>query len=156
MALTLHNIKPSSGSKKKKTRRGRGNASGKGTYGGRGLKGQRSRSGSRQGLKYKGYKRQVEQMPKKRGFRSIHAAKEVVNIKHINALFSDGDTITPSLLLRHGLITNVKSGVKVLGECELSKKFIFKNIFFSKTARIKVEKAGGEIIKKQKKTRTGK
>ncbi len=65
--ITLSNLQPKIGSRHRRKRVGRGNASGHGTYSGRGIKGQRSRSGGKKGLKLKGLRHNIKNFPKLRG-----------------------------------------------------------------------------------------
>ncbi|PIY78798.1 MAG: 50S ribosomal protein L15, partial [Parcubacteria group bacterium CG_4_10_14_0_8_um_filter_35_7] len=88
MSLSLHNLK--SRKRKKRKRVGRGNASGHGTYSGRGLKGQKSRSGGKKGLKLKGFKVIIQNIPKTRGFKSIHPKMEIVNTGDLEKKFKEG------------------------------------------------------------------
>lgn len=145
MPLSLHTIKPARGSKKRKKRVGRGNASGHGTYATRGLKGQRSRSGGKGGLKYKGMKRMLLSVPKKRGFKSIHEKPAILNIKDLDSKFKDGAKINPKILRETKLISKISKGVKILGKGETKKKFVVVGCDVSKSAKEKIEKNGGEI-----------
>ncbi|MEK9129993.1 MAG: 50S ribosomal protein L15 [Patescibacteria group bacterium] len=141
--LTLHNLKPAEGSRKKVQRVGRGGK--RGTYSGRGLKGQKARSGGKRGLQLKGLKKMIQSIPKKRGFRSINLKPEIVNIKQLNINFKDNDEITPKILVEKKLISKNKNGVKILGDGELKKKLIIKGCIVSKSAKEKIEKAGGKV-----------
>lgn len=147
--LTLSNLQISSGAKKKKRRLGRGNASGKGNYSGRGIKGQRARSGGKSQLTLKGLKTFLQRIPKTKGFKAIQQPLANVNIGLLNKFFKAGDEITPLILLRRGLVKNIRSGVKILGEGQLSKKLTIKAQAFSKKAKNAILRAGGkaEIIK---------
>lgn len=145
MTLSLHTIKPADGSKKKKKRVGRGNASGHGTYSTRGLKGQRSRSGGKGGLKYMGMKRMLLSSPKKRGFKSIHPKPEVLNIKDLDNKFDNNAKITLKTLREIGLVSKINKGVKILGKGETKKKFFVSECSVSASAKKKIEDAGGEI-----------
>ncbi len=145
-ALKLYNLKPAPGSKKKKKRVGRGNASGHGTYSTRGLKGQRSRTGGKGGLKLKGLKGNIQSTPKLGGFKSLRAKLAVVNLKDLDKNFAANEVITAVKLLEKGLIKNTKPGVKVLGMGKINKKFILKIDKISETAKQAIEKAGGQII----------
>ena len=146
MTIQLDNLKPAKVDKTKKRRIGRGNAAGQGTYSGRGLKGQRSRSGGKGGLKYKGFKRQLEQVPKKRGFTSRNKPAEVVSLAALSKAYAEGETVSPRSLLAKGLIEKTRNGVKVLGVGKLSKKMVFsKDITFSASAKESVTQAGGTI-----------
>lgn len=143
--LTLHNLKTNKGATKKPKRLGRGNASGSGTYSGRGIKGQRSRSGGKGGLKRLGLKHLLKSKPKIGGFKSLKPKMETVNIKDLEQFFNDGELINAKKLIAKGLVGNSKSGIKVLGEGKLSKKFTVVVRGFSNSAKEAIIKAGGKI-----------
>ncbi len=143
MTLTLHNLRPSKGSKKSKKRLGRGLAS-KGSYSGRGVKGQRARSGV-SGLKKMGIRQNMLQMPKSRGFRSPHPRLEIVNLMDLNAVFTDGTKVSPTLLLKKGLVEHIANGVKILAKGELTVRLIIVDCQVSASAREKIEAAGGSV-----------
>ena len=153
MPLKLHNLKTNR--HKTRQRRGRGNATGSGNYSGRGMKGQKSRSGGRHKGRHAGKKFPafIAQIPKKRGFRSIHPQKIVVNIEDINKEFKSGETVDVKKLKEAGLITQTHPGVKILGRGKMSKKLTVTADSFSKSAFDAIKKAGGEpiIIEKPKK-----
>ncbi len=142
--LTLHNLKPAKGATKGRKRVGRGWSS-KGKYSGRGMKGQRSRSGGKSGLKKKGLRQVMLNIPKKRGFKSPHPKLENVNVSDLAKNFADGDLVTPKVLLQKGLIDTTKNGVKVLGNGEISVRIDIKDCKVSEVAKTKIEKAGGGI-----------
>lgn len=142
--LNLSNLKPSKGTTKGRKRVGRGWAS-KGKYSGRGIKGQRSRSGGKSGLKKRGMRSVMLNIPKKRGFKSGRPDAEVVNLSGINKTFSDGVVITPKTLLAKGLISTIKNGVKVLGNGEITFKVTVKDCKVSASAAEKIAKAGGSV-----------
>lgn len=119
--LAMHNIKPKKGSKKKAKRIGRGNASGTGTYSGKGLKGQKARSGV-SNLKRLGMKKQLQQTPKVRGFKSIKPKNQVINVELINKNFKDGETVNLENLIAKNLIKNANRPVKILGKEKLKVK----------------------------------
>ncbi|MDP2684111.1 MAG: 50S ribosomal protein L15 [bacterium] len=143
MEITLSNLKKSG--KRKSKRLGRGDGSGKGTYSGRGLKGQRSRSGGKNKLKRRGLKQFLLQIPKSRGFRSIYASFQAVNLKSLNDKFNDGDLVNKNILLNKGLIGTKKLKVKILGSGEIKKKLNIWADSFSKTAESAINKAGGSV-----------
>lgn len=145
MTLSLNNLKPSKGGYKKKKRVGRGNSSGHGTYSCRGMKGQRSRSGGKGGLKLKGMKRNIQQIPKKKGFTSLRAKSEVVNIEALGEHFADGAVVNPKSLQEKGLIGKITGKVKILGKGELNKKLTIKDCSLSKSAEEAIKKAGGTV-----------
>ena len=132
--LSLNTIKKAKGSSKNHKRVGRGNASGHGTYSTRGLKGQKSRSGV-SGLKRLGMKKQLLQIPKSRGFRSLNPKNQVVSIKAINNNFKDNEVVSPAALFEKKLIGSVNKPVKVLGKEALSVKVKFENIKMSESVK---------------------
>lgn len=128
--LSLNTIKKTKGSAKKNKRVGRGNASGHGTYSTRGQKGQKSRSGV-SGLKRLGMKKQLLQIPKSRGFRSLNPKNQVVSIKAINKNFKDSETVNPLVLFEKKLISSSSLPVKILGKEKLTVKVKFEKIKMS-------------------------
>ena len=140
--MQLHQLKPSK--KKVKKRVGRGGAHG--TTATRGTKGQKARSGSGKGKTFEGTKTPLwRRTPKLRGFKSIYAKNNIVNVSTLEKNFKDGATINAKILLEKGLITKIKPRVKILGNGELKKKFIIDGCIVSKSSEEKIKKSGGEI-----------
>ena len=140
--MQLHQLKPNK--KKVKKRIGRGGSHG--TYATRGMKGQKSRSGSGKGRSFTGDKTPLfRRTPKLRGFKSLYAKNNVVNLSKLEHCFESDDVINPNLLLKRGLISKTKPRVKILGNGDLSKKFIIEGCIISKSAEEKIKKAKGEI-----------
>ncbi|MFA4943011.1 MAG: 50S ribosomal protein L15 [Patescibacteria group bacterium] len=121
MSLALNIIKKSKGGTQKKKRVGRGNASGHGTYSTRGMKGQRARSGV-SGLKRMGMKKQLLQIPKNRGFKSLQPKNQVISIKTINERYKDNEIVSPETLKEKDLIKSIDLPVKILGKESLTVK----------------------------------
>jgi len=129
---------------KRKRRIGRGGK--KGTYSGRGMKGQKSRSGAKINPIFEGGRSTlIEHLPKVRGFKSIHPKNQIVSLEKISKFFSDGDKVSPQTLREKRLIRKIKMPVKILGSGEITKKITFEKCLASKSARDKIEKAGGVI-----------
>lgn len=146
MGSELSKIKPPKGSRKSKKRIGRGPGSGMGTYSTRGVKGQNARSGGgvREGFEG-GQTPLIKRIPK-RGFNRIKKYKvSVVNVKKLNN-FKDGEEVTLEKIKQAGL-AGKKDRVKILGYGELDKKLTVHAHDFSKSAKEKIEKAGGEAVK---------
>jgi len=139
MSLALNIIKKSKGGLKKPKRVGRGNASGHGTYSTRGLKGQKSRSGV-SGLKRLGMKKQLLQIPKKRGFQSLQPKNQVISIKTINENYQDNEVVSPETLKAKDLIKSSALPVKILGKEALALKGI-------KFEKVKMSTSVKETIK---------
>jgi large subunit ribosomal protein L15 len=150
--LNLSNLKPVQKRTDRK-RVGRGLGSGKGRYSGRGIKGQKSRSGShkmRAGF-------EGGQMPlymrvgKQRGATSKDAMPigpfrtftQPVNLRDLERVFADGDTVNVETLVEKGLLKNTRADVKVLGHGELKKKLSVTAHAFSESAREKITASGG-------------
>lgn len=144
MTLALHTIKPKKGSKKRRKRIGRGNASGRGTYSTRGLKGQKARSGV-SGLKRLGMRRLLLSIPKKRGFKSLAPKARGINVGRINKLAQPEETITWAYLVKLGIIDKQDKKVKILGEGMVDKPFKVKDIPVSKSAEEKIIAVGGSV-----------
>jgi len=144
MSFSLSTIHPAPGSKKKKKDIGRGGK--RGTYSGRGSKGQKARSGGRHKLKRLGLRRLMQETPKLRGFKSRQTKPAVLNLDILNQKFTDGNKITPDVLLEKKILKNIKNGVKILGNGELTIKLEIANCQISKNAKEKIEKAGGKIL----------
>jgi len=128
--LSLNTIKKSSGTRQKNKRVGRGNASGHGTYSTRGQKGQKSRSGV-SGLKRLGMKKQLLQIPKSRGFRSLQPKNQVVSVSAINSNFKNDETVSPETLLAKKMINSSTLPVKILGKEKLTVSVKFDKIKMS-------------------------
>lgn len=145
MSLNIHTIKKPKGSSQKRKRVGRGNASGTGTYSGRGLKGQKARSGV-SNLKRLGMKQVLLRTPKVRGFKSLQAKNQVVNLVDINRNFKDGDKIDFNALLAKKLVDKNGQPVKLLGQGQLTvKNLAVSGILLSQSAQEQIEKQGGAI-----------
>ena len=142
MAITLDNL---TSKKKSRKRLGRGNSSGRGTYCTRGLKGQRARSGGKKGLKLKGFKQNLLNLPKYKGTKSIRPNNQVVKLSEIEKEYKKDEQVTPGTLLEKGLISNIKKPVKILSVGKLSKSVEIFDCLLSAKAKELVEKAGGKI-----------
>ena len=139
MSLELNNFKKPARVKKDRKRIGRGNASGTGTYSGRGQKGQGSRSGVT-GLKRLGMKKQLMQIPKLRGFKSLRPNNQVVSIDSINAVYKEGETVNPATLVEKGLVKKADLPIKILGKGAIKVKDIkVENVKMSQGAKASVK-----------------
>lgn len=140
--MKLNELKPAAGSRFKRLRKGRGLSSGHGFTSGRGTKGQKAHGKTRLGFEG-GQMPLYRQMPK-RGFSNINRKEyAIVNLTTLNR-FDDGAEVTPAVLLENGVIKNVKSGVKILGNGKLTKKLTVKVNKFSASAVKAIEAAGGK------------
>ena len=143
--MKLHELQPAAGSKKTRTRVGRGLGSGLGKTSGRGQKGQKARSGGGVRLGFEGGQTPLFRRLPKRGFTNINAKEyAIVNLDQLN-VFEDGTEVTPAVLKEAGIVRAEKSGVKVLGNGELTKKLTVKAAKFSKSAEAAITAKGGSI-----------
>jgi large subunit ribosomal protein L15 len=144
MANELHNLQPAPGATKKKKRVGRGPGSGTGKTAGRGHKGQRSRSGYSRRYGFEGGQMPLVRRIPKRGFTNIFRVSfQVVNLRDLDRVFSDGDTVSIEQLADKGLTRGTQQPVKILASGELTKKLAIQAHAFSKNAKTKIEAAGG-------------
>ena len=151
--IGLHNLKPAPGSRHRKKRVGRGEGSGVGKTSGRGQKGAGSRSGHRERVNLEGGQMPIHMRMRK--LRGPHMKKSMpfeqfgrthtqpVNLRDLEARFDDGAEVTPASLSERGLASRKGVPVKILGQGDLSKKLTVHAHGFSKSAREKIEGAGG-------------
>lgn len=144
MAITLTTLRSAYGAKRGKRRVGRGLGS-RGTTAGRGQKGQSARSGVG-GLARLGLRHTMLATPKLRGFNSIAPVVQSVNIASIASKYIAGEFVTPSTLMKKGLITDKTLPVKILANGELSVAVTVKNCAISAAAAAKISAAGGSVI----------
>lgn len=142
--MQLHDLQPNPGSRTKRTRIGRGLSAGKGKTAGRGSKGQRARSKVRAGFEG-GQNPLYQRMSYKRGFTNIFkTVYEVINLDRLSNLDVDGP-ITPEVLYERGLTRGLEFPVKILGNGEVAQPLQVQAHKFSKSAREKIEAAGGSV-----------
>lgn len=147
MALSLNNLKPAKGSTHKKKRVGRGPGSGLGKTAGRGHKGQKSRSGYSRKIGFEGGQMPLQRRLPKRGFTNIFKTKWLeVSLAKIDDNFNKGDEITPDILRERGLVKKAKHDLVILGTGEITKALNISAHRFTKSAKEKIEKAGGTAI----------
>lgn len=140
-------LPPVPGSVHKKKRLGRGNSSGHGTYSGRGIKGQNSRSGRDLRIGFEGGQNPlVRSLSRMRGFTNhFRVEYEPVNVESLSRFEADS-TVNVETLRQSGLVKSAKLPVKVLGSGDLSVKLNVEAHRFSKSARAKIEAAGGSVV----------
>ncbi|HAA56981.1 MAG TPA: 50S ribosomal protein L15 [Myxococcales bacterium] len=142
----LSQLKPPAGSTKKRKRVGRGTGSNWGKTAGRGHKGQGSRSGGGVHPRFEGGQMPLQRRLPKRGFHNPFRKEfVVVNVRDLEG-FEANSVIDVDVLRAKNLIPkNIKAGVKILGDGEISTPLTIKAHKFSKSARAKIEAAGGTI-----------
>jgi large subunit ribosomal protein L15 len=150
--IGLHNLKPNPGSRHRRKRIGRGEGSGFGKTSGRGHKGAGARSGSKRKVNLEGGQMPIHMrlrklrgphMKKSMPFEQFRTQTQPVNLRDLEQRFDDGAEVTPESLAGKGLAGRKGVPVKILGEGDISKKFTVHAHGFSKSAREKIEGAGG-------------
>jgi large subunit ribosomal protein L15 len=144
----LHNLGRPDGSHRDRKRVGRGPGSGKGKTSGYGHKGSKARAGHHGpgGSKphFEGGQMPLQRRLPKRGFTNPNRVEfQVVNLFQLEKL--EDTEITPEILSQRGLIGHARRPVKVLGTGNLSRNVTVSAHAFSKSAREKIEGAGGSI-----------
>src|SRR3954470_16012899 len=148
----LHSLKPAPGSRKDRKRVGRGHGSGHGKTSGRGHKGYGSRAAAKDRARFEGAQNPIHmRMRKLRGpnkkmsmpFEPFRTHTQPVNLADLDARFEDGAAVNLDALRGAGLATRKGIPVKVLGRGELTKALTVHAHGFSKSARAKIESAGG-------------
>ena len=153
--IGLHSLKPAEGSRHRKKRLGRGEGSGTGKTAGRGQKGWGARSGNGNRTASEGGQMPIHMRMRK--LRGPHMKKSMpfeqfgrtrtqpVNLADLDARFDDGASVGPEELAANGLATRKGVPVKILAKGELGKKLTVSAHGFSKSAREKIESAGGTV-----------
>lgn len=138
--MKLHELQPAAGSKRARKRVGRGRGSGTGKTAGRGHKGQKSRSGYRRRAGFEGGQMPLIRRVPKRGFHNLFRRQySVVNLAQLADMSGE---VTPESLAEAGLVRD-DARVKILGDGELGAALTVRAHKFSRSAREKIEAAGG-------------
>ncbi len=167
--MKLHDLRPADGSRKERTRVGRGIAAGKGKTAGRGTKGQKARAGGSIPPWFEGGQTPLHvRIPKLRGFKNRFKIEyEVVNVGAIAAAQERGAfdfpapagtpkgkakantsaqvTVNQDILRAVGLVRTLNKPLKILGSGELSTPLFVVADAFTASARTKIEAAGGSV-----------
>jgi large subunit ribosomal protein L15 len=146
MTLSLNNLHPAKGSTHKKKRLGRGPGTGLGKTAGRGNKGQKSRSGYSSKTGFEGGQMPLHRRLPKRGFTNIFKKQWIeVSLAALENGFAADAEITPEVLHNRGIIKKAKHDIVVLGNGDVTKALKVSAHRFTKSAREKIEKAGGTV-----------
>ena len=138
--MKLHELAPNKGSRRTRKRVGRGPGSGTGKTAGRGHNGQRSRAGFSRRAAFEGGQMPLTRRVPKRGFTNIFRVEySTVNVSDLARV---GKEVNPETLLQHGLVRRGRL-VKILGDGEIKKAVKARAHKFSRSAREKIEAAGG-------------
>ncbi|MCX7793946.1 MAG: 50S ribosomal protein L15 [Thermodesulfovibrionales bacterium] len=143
--MKIEELKPAPGSKKRKKRVGRGIGSGHGKTSTRGHKGQKARSGGTKGAGFEGGQMPLQRRLPKRGFTNAPFKKEyaIINLKDIEKYGLS--EVSPEVLLEKGIIKDLKSGLKVLGEGEIKRPLKVRAHAFSESALEKLKAVGSTV-----------
>lgn len=143
----LSNLTPAKGSRKKTKRIGRGQGSGDGGTATKGHKGAKSRSGHKFKLWFEGGQMPLTRRVPKFGFTSRNRVEQqVINLSMLEDLVAKKRievVVTPEALYNAGAISKKNKPVKILGDGELKSKLQISAHAFSKSAKTKIEAAGG-------------
>ncbi|MCE5285020.1 MAG: 50S ribosomal protein L15 [Pelosinus sp.] len=143
--MKLHELAPAPGSKKERTRVGRGLGSGLGKTSGKGHKGQNARAGGGVRPGFEGGQMPLYRRLPKRGFYNKFAKEYAeVNVSELNR-FEEGSVVDPAALVEAGVLKNVRDGIRILGNGEISKSLTVIANGFTKSAADKITAAGGKV-----------
>jgi large subunit ribosomal protein L15 len=154
--IRLHNMSTRPGSKHRVKRLGCGESSGHGKTSGKGHKGQKARSGGSIRLGFEGGQMPLIRRLPKRGFNNaaFHKNYAIVNLSDL-ASFKEGTVINEQLLREKKMLRGNGAGLKVLGDGELKHAVTIEADKISASAREKIEKAGGSVTLREKKSAQG-
>ena len=143
--MQLNTIKPAVGATKDRKRIGRGPGSGHGKTATKGHKGQKARSGGSIKPGFEGGQMPMQRRLPKRGFLPL-TRKEyaVINVSQLEA-FENGSVVDPAAIVRCGLVSNIRDGIKVLAKGALTKTLTVKAHKFSAAAKEMITAAGGSV-----------
>jgi large subunit ribosomal protein L15 len=143
--MKLNQLSPPAGSRKDRKRLGRGVGSGQGKTAGRGSKGHNSRSGGGVRPGFEGGQMPIHRRLPKRGFTNIFKKNfALINIRDL-AGFESGTVIDEAALHKSGLIKGKRDGIKLLGQGDITRPLTIIVDLVSKSAREKIEAAGGQV-----------
>ncbi len=143
--MKIHELSPAKGARKKRKRVGRGPGSGYGKTSCRGHKGQKSRSGAGPRPGFEGGQMPLQRRLPKRGFTNIFRKRySIINIKDLSQ-FEPNANVDTKGLKEAGIVGKMRDGIKLLGVGEISHPIVLAVNKASKTAREKIEAAGGRI-----------
>jgi large subunit ribosomal protein L15 len=144
--MNLGTLRPPEGSRKKRKRVGRGNGSGHGGTSCRGHKGQNARSGGGVRPGFEGGQMPLSRRLPKRGFHNPFKKMIVtINIDQLKK-FPEGSVIDEQALVLANIVKNKRDGIKLLGRGSIDYPVSVKINLISRSAKEKIEAAGGSII----------
>ena len=142
--MQLHNIPAGKNPRKATKRRGRGTATGQGGTSGRGHKGQKARSGGGTRPGFEGGQMPLYRRLPKRGFNNkrFRTDYNIINVGNLNR-FAEENIVNQDLLIKSGLLSKRKNGLRILGNGELKVKITVEANGFTRSAREKIEELNG-------------
>ncbi len=145
MAIGLHDLKPAEGSTHRPKRLGRGIGTGHGKTSTRGHKGNKARGQINPNFEG-GQTPLHRRLPQVRGFKPINKKfYALVNVQTLEERFAEGAEITPEALIEAGVLRDLRSGLKILGNGDVKKSFAVRAHRFSRSAEEKLKAAGGTV-----------
>ena len=143
-SIQLNSLKPQTGARRRKLRKGRGIAAGQGASCGFGMRGQKSRSGRSTRPGFEGGQMPLyRRVPKLKHFPLVNPTHyTVINVARLAGL-APGSSVTLATLAEAGIVTSPRHPLKVLGNGEISVKVNVEAAAFTASARAKIEAAGG-------------
>ncbi len=143
--MKLHELKPKKGSRKRSRRLGRGIAAGQGASCGKGMRGQKARSGPNPFRGFEGGQMPLyRRVPKLKHFTIVNPRRyTTINVGRLAGL-PENTEVTLTTLVEAGLINDPKNPLKILGDGEINIALQVKANAFTKSARQKIESAGGQ------------
>ena len=143
--MKISDLRPADGAKSARKRVGRGKGSGLGKTAGKGHKGLRARSGGGTKPGYEGGQMPMQRRLPKRGFNNIFRKEyAIIQVKDLN-LFEAGTVVDVELIWASGLVKDLKDGIKLLANGEVTRPLTVKVDKASKAASEKVAAAGGTV-----------
>jgi large subunit ribosomal protein L15 len=140
--MQLHDLRPAAGSTKRRKKVGRGPGSGHGKTSTRGHNGQKAREQVNPNFEG-GQTALHRRLPQVRGFKPVNKKDyAIINVSDLQRFDAETE-VTPELLIERGVIRDIRDGVKVLGDGEITKKLTVRAARFSKSAIEKLQAAGG-------------
>ena len=145
--MRLDELSPKEGSTKRRRRVGRGIAAGQGASCGFGMRGQKSRSGRPTRPGFEGGQMPLyRRLPKLKHFPLVNQRQyTIINVSRLNGLPANTE-VTLESLMKAGIVTTNDGGLKILGDGELTVALSVKAVAFTKSAKEKIEAAGGTVI----------
>jgi large subunit ribosomal protein L15 len=143
--MDLNSLRPPQGSTKNRKRIGRGTGSGHGKTATKGHKGQKARSGGSIKAGFEGGQMPMQRRLPKRGFNPLN--KKIYTIVNLSQLesFESGSNIDAGVLVQSGIVKDVRAGIKILADGELTKALVVKDLRVSAAAKEKIQAAGGTV-----------